>query len=208
MQQLSLQLTDMGSTGGMSRSFISFSKFQALHYRFCYITHFFEHQSQRGRTKMFHGQWFVHGSETILQETAHSRALFLLNSCDSNPINAIYQKCNFRFLELGEQEPFDDFAVDANDFHCRQVLFPLNSYIIVNFTLAICMMKNMQNSPRSHLTSLIIHVNLNHASPATRSKNRRISKSFTSWIMGLPSMGSTITSMISFIFDLMAMSKC
>lgn len=85
---------------------------------FCYITHFFEHQSQKGRTKMFHGQWFVHGSETVLQETAHSRALFLLNSCNSNPINAIYQKCNFRFLELGEQEPFDDFAVDANDFHC------------------------------------------------------------------------------------------
>ena len=31
----------------------------------------------------------VHGSKTILQEAAHSKSLFLINSCATNPIASI-----------------------------------------------------------------------------------------------------------------------
>ncbi|KAF8965236.1 S-adenosyl-L-methionine-dependent methyltransferase [Flammula alnicola] len=85
---------------------------------FCQIRYFYEESSRRGKTKMFHGIWFSHGSKTILQETSHSKALYLLGTCDNNPITAIFKKCNFKILRPGEEEIVDDGSHDSNDFHC------------------------------------------------------------------------------------------
>jgi DNA (cytosine-5)-methyltransferase 1 len=71
------------------------------------------------KVKMFHGQWYSHGSKTILQETAHSRSLFLMNKCEDNPTASIYKKCKVRMLGLEEKETLDDGKTDASEFHCR-----------------------------------------------------------------------------------------
>jgi DNA (cytosine-5)-methyltransferase 1 len=71
---------------------------------------------------MFHGQWFSHGSKTILQETSHSKALYFLDTCDNNYISAIFKKCNIKILKPGDEEQVDDACRDANDFHCGQVI--------------------------------------------------------------------------------------
>jgi len=84
-------------------------------YRFCKICYFFE---QKGE-KYFHGQWFVHGSKTLLQETAHPQSLFLTNACDNLPLASVFQKCNFRWLSLEEEEPPEDKHAMENDFYCR-----------------------------------------------------------------------------------------
>ena len=74
----------------------------------------------KGKTvKMFHGQWFVHGSKTILQETAHSKALYLINKCESNPTASIFKKCKITMMSPDDAEAVDDGKPDANDFHCR-----------------------------------------------------------------------------------------
>lgn len=72
--------------------------------------------------KMFHGQWYSHGSKTILQETAHSKSLFLMNKCEDNPTASIFKKCNIRMMSPEDEEILDDHRPDANDFHCRYVL--------------------------------------------------------------------------------------
>jgi len=82
---------------------------------------------------MFHGQWFTHGCKTILQETSHSKALYLLDTCDDNYVSAIFKKCNIKILKPGDEEEVDDASCDANDFHCGQVML----YILA---------KNIQNS--------------------------------------------------------------
>lgn len=90
-----------------------------FHERFCQIRYFFA--DKRG-TKMFHGQWLTHGCKTILQETAHTQALYLLKgSCDDNAISTIFQKCNLMLLEPGDEEPGDSKIPDSNDFHCGLV---------------------------------------------------------------------------------------
>ena len=86
--------------------------------RFCKICYFFEDEGQ----KSLHGQWFTHGSKTLLQETAHTKALFLMNSCNDMPVAAIYQKCNFRWLRPDELEPDDNNPELENDFHCGYVI--------------------------------------------------------------------------------------
>ncbi|KAF8891199.1 hypothetical protein BD779DRAFT_1513769 [Infundibulicybe gibba] len=73
----------------------------------------------RNSHQMFHGQWFVHGSKTILQETAHSRSLFLINKCEDNPIASIFSSCTVRMLVPEEDEVPDDEAQTATDFFCR-----------------------------------------------------------------------------------------
>lgn len=70
---------------------------------------------------MFHGLWFSHGSKTILQETSHSKALYLLSTCDDNPITAIVKKCNFKIIRPDEEEVEDDGDTKSNDFHCGYV---------------------------------------------------------------------------------------
>ena len=90
-----------------------------LHQRFCQIRYFFQEVKKGCISKMFHGQWFVHGCKTILQETSHSKALYLLKkSCDSNHISAIFKKCNLSIMKHSDVETQDDGNRDANDFHC------------------------------------------------------------------------------------------
>lgn len=87
--------------------------------RFCQIRFFYREEHRDRVLKMFHGQWFVHGCKTILQETSHSKALYLLKkSCDNNPISSIFKKCNMTILEHSDTEVVDDGDRNANDFHC------------------------------------------------------------------------------------------
>lgn len=85
---------------------------------------------------MFHGLWFNHGSKTLLQETSHSKALYLLGACDDNLVIAIVKKCNFRILKPGDEEIVDDGDADSNDFHCGYVtclaLFVVHLYRIAD----------------------------------------------------------------------------
>jgi DNA (cytosine-5)-methyltransferase 1 len=98
--------------------------------RFCRICYFFDQVEKGKKVKMFHGQWYSHGSKTILQETAHSRSLFLMNKCEDNPTASIYKKCNVRMLGLEEKEALDDGKTDASEFHCR---YPMSSPLHIIF---------------------------------------------------------------------------
>ncbi|TFK42486.1 S-adenosyl-L-methionine-dependent methyltransferase [Crucibulum laeve] len=79
-----------------------------------WICYFYECEGE----KMFHGQWFIHGSKTLLQEVSHSKALYLTNECEDVPVASIFRLCNLRMLADGEAEPFDDRDPQSNDFHC------------------------------------------------------------------------------------------
>lgn len=57
---------------------------------------------------MMHVQWYQAGSDTLLQETAHPKSLYLIDECDSVSVNALYQKCNVRLLAASEDEPPED----------------------------------------------------------------------------------------------------
>ncbi|KAJ7510195.1 S-adenosyl-L-methionine-dependent methyltransferase [Mycena galericulata] len=83
---------------------------------FLQIMYFFD--SAKGQ-KMFHGQWFTHGSRTILQEVTHTQELFLLHTCDDVPVAAIYQKCRVRFLGDNEVEEPDNFKAQTRDYFCQ-----------------------------------------------------------------------------------------
>ena len=86
--------------------------------RFMRICYLFEENGE----KLCHGQWFSHGSKTVLQQTAHPQSLFLMNLCDDIPLASILQKCNLRFLAANEQEPPLGMETVENDFFCRQVV--------------------------------------------------------------------------------------
>ncbi|KAF8077759.1 C5-DNA-methyltransferase [Lyophyllum atratum] len=85
---------------------------------FCKICYFYEERVDGKLIKKFHGQWYEHGSKTILQETAHSKSLFLLFECANNPIASIFTKCKVTLLGNEETEIPDDAQPNANDFHC------------------------------------------------------------------------------------------
>ncbi|KAH9483930.1 DNA (cytosine-5)-methyltransferase 4 [Psilocybe cubensis] len=87
-------------------------------YWFIQIRYFFDKLEQGKKNKMLHGVWLSHGSKTILQEAAHSKSLFFLNSCDHIPVNSIFKKCDVNYLKPGYPEPPDNGAPDATDFHC------------------------------------------------------------------------------------------
>ncbi|KAF7363771.1 BAH domain-containing protein [Mycena sanguinolenta] len=89
---------------------------------FIRIMYFYDHPTDREHhkpRKMLHGQWFIHGSRTMLQETPHSQELFLLNECDGIPVASIFQKCTVRFLEVGEAEEPDQSDPEARSFFYR-----------------------------------------------------------------------------------------
>ncbi|CDO73636.1 hypothetical protein BN946_scf185014.g106 [Trametes cinnabarina] len=84
---------------------------------FCQISYMFEVQgASHGRRKMFHARWLQHGSQTLLQEAAHSRGLFWLNACDDVPLECIFSHCNVCPWRSGEPAPLDDEAGDPNHF--------------------------------------------------------------------------------------------
>ncbi|KAJ7175968.1 S-adenosyl-L-methionine-dependent methyltransferase [Mycena filopes] len=57
--------------------------------------------------KKFHGQWLVHGSNTLVQEAAHSRQLFFLEECANILVSSIFRKCSVHYLEVDELAPPD-----------------------------------------------------------------------------------------------------
>lgn len=120
----------MATDGGESGDRYSYQPYFDLLYRFCQIRYFFEKTIHGVKIKMFHGLWFHHGSRTVLQETAHSKALYLLDACDDIHVTAIVKKCNFRQLKPGEGETLDDGSHDSNDFHCGYVLLADNFFLI------------------------------------------------------------------------------
>lgn len=68
--------------------------------------------------KLFHGQWYQHGSKTLLQETANPQSLFLIDDCEPDiPLASIYQKCNLRELSVDEDEPADETSPHENNFY-------------------------------------------------------------------------------------------
>ncbi|KAG6844921.1 hypothetical protein H0H87_002405 [Tephrocybe sp. NHM501043] len=97
---------------------------------FCKICYFFEKVVDGKKIKMFHHQWLTHGSKTILQETAHSKSLFLLDGCDDNPVAAIFKKCNVTWLKPEDKELPDDGAPNSNDFHCSLIYDEADAHFI------------------------------------------------------------------------------
>ncbi|KAF7338022.1 BAH domain-containing protein [Mycena venus] len=89
---------------------------------FIRIIFFFDHPTETEHDKprkMLHGQWFQHGSRTILQETSHSQELFLLNECDNIAVATIFQKCDVRFPRFDEPEEPDKSDPEARNYFCR-----------------------------------------------------------------------------------------
>lgn len=68
-------------------------------------------------SEQFHARWFIHGSDTLLQETASPRELFLLNECDDIDLYSVMSKCTVTRLGHGAQEPTD--IVEPNTFFYR-----------------------------------------------------------------------------------------
>ncbi|KAI0042682.1 hypothetical protein FA95DRAFT_1575568, partial [Auriscalpium vulgare] len=71
----------------------------------------------------FHGQWYAHGSKTLLQEITHSRALFPMALCDTIPLASILSKCNLQLLAPGEHEPPEDVTDMDNYFFCNGLIW-------------------------------------------------------------------------------------
>jgi hypothetical protein len=93
--------------------------------RFAKICYFFEDKVTGD--KMFHAQWYEHGSQTILQEVAHLCSLYLIDECDSHPLDSIIQKVNVRVLDPTEDEPME---VQHDQFFTGYFCFyTLSSYI-------------------------------------------------------------------------------
>ncbi|KIM49346.1 hypothetical protein M413DRAFT_15448 [Hebeloma cylindrosporum] len=88
------------------------------HWWFCQIRYFHEKVISGKKRKLFHGLWLVHGSKTILQEVSHSKALYMLGTCDDNSVSTIFKKCHVNFMRPGDEEALDDGSRDSNDFHC------------------------------------------------------------------------------------------
>lgn len=83
-------------------------------FRFCQIRYFY----QEKHFFKFHALWFLHGSRTILQETAHSNSLYLLQQCADLEVETIYQKANFSILKPSDPEQEDTSDPDLNHFYC------------------------------------------------------------------------------------------
>ncbi|KAJ6508639.1 S-adenosyl-L-methionine-dependent methyltransferase, partial [Mycena sanguinolenta] len=94
----------------------------ARHAWFIKIQYFFdddkEKDDQDEPAKKLHGQWFAHGSDTILAEVNHSQELFLLEQCNDIHISSIYRKCAVRKLEAGEPE-IPDKGEDTTTYFYR-----------------------------------------------------------------------------------------
>jgi len=111
----------MVTTGGRP-SLVDFMRLQTdIFRRFCQIRYFHEKVISGKKQKLFHGLWFVHGSKTILQEVSHSKALYMLETCDDNAVSTIFKKCHVQFMRPGDEEAVDDGSRDSNDFHCSFV---------------------------------------------------------------------------------------
>jgi BAH domain/C-5 cytosine-specific DNA methylase len=55
--------------------------------------------------KLAHFRWFSHGGDTCLEETAGPRELFLLDSCDDNPLEAVAGRIHVEFVGGNDSGP-------------------------------------------------------------------------------------------------------
>lgn len=108
----------------------SFDLYLMSNIRFCRICYFYEDVGRNGQpVKMFHAQWFEHGSKTQLQETAHPQALYFVQECDNNPAASIFRKCEVDMLIPEDEEPIyldpdsDEFDPESTKFFCKYVCF-------------------------------------------------------------------------------------
>ncbi|KAI9246081.1 S-adenosyl-L-methionine-dependent methyltransferase [Phascolomyces articulosus] len=62
------------------------------------------YETQDGN-KMFHARFFSHGKETILDELAGERELFLLDDYAENHLESVMGKCNVQHLDADQREP-------------------------------------------------------------------------------------------------------
>ncbi|KAF7722914.1 hypothetical protein EC973_002594 [Apophysomyces ossiformis] len=56
---------------------------------------------------MFHARYFSHGKDTLLQEFAGNRELFLLDECSDNNLDCVMGKCQLTHLDANEKEPVE-----------------------------------------------------------------------------------------------------
>ncbi|EKM55273.1 uncharacterized protein PHACADRAFT_184086 [Phanerochaete carnosa HHB-10118-sp] len=65
----------------------------------------------------FHGQYYMHGSKLLLQETAHPQALYLIDECDDQQLGCIFQKVDVQELGLqGDEPPFLNTGTSTKQF--------------------------------------------------------------------------------------------
>lgn len=147
---------------------------------------------------MFHGQWYTHGSKTILQETAHSKSLYLLDACDSNPTASIYKKCNIKMLGPNDEELPDDRNPDSNDFHCGYVnlcswfffhVKPRSDYSISGlFGTRKGLIFWTFPQPVRFKNWFLISMSPGHVFPVPSKQRKKVSKNWRSHLMGFHSM--------------------
>ncbi|KAJ5051729.1 uncharacterized protein L3040_001501 [Drepanopeziza brunnea f. sp. 'multigermtubi'] len=91
------------------------SEAQSEEPRFARIISIFEDEDDEVSV---HLRWFEVGSNTILGETAGPRELFLLTSCDSNPVNCIVAKVKVGFFGDQNSGRYDSVSdtIDHEDF--------------------------------------------------------------------------------------------
>lgn len=55
----------------------------------------------------------------MLQETAHSQSLFMINECDNNPLSSIFKRCTVKMLVPDEEEVPEVYdEPDSTSFYC------------------------------------------------------------------------------------------
>ncbi|KAG9296763.1 hypothetical protein G9A89_001396 [Geosiphon pyriformis] len=78
------------------------------------IMYMWEDKKER---KQFHSRFFHRGKDTILKELAGPRELFLLDSCDDNPLNSIIGKANVKRIDPSQNDEIK--LGESNDYFYR-----------------------------------------------------------------------------------------
>lgn len=96
-------------------------------FRFAKICFMFESRSK----KYFHAQWYQHGAHTILQESAHPHSLFLIQECEDQPLECIFQKCHLQTLGNVEDETVHRGTRDEDLFSGFDLAFCLVLFLTI-----------------------------------------------------------------------------
>jgi len=71
------------------------------------------------RKKLFHAQWYQHGSQTVLQEAAHPNVLFSMLECNDLPLESVIMKCNITSPQHDDDALLPDYHPrNENNFFC------------------------------------------------------------------------------------------
>jgi hypothetical protein len=71
------------------------------------------------KKQMLHVRFLCHGKDTILEETAPMKELFLTDECKDLPLEAVLAKCSLQYLDVGtdEKDVADSLAGDYSFFY-------------------------------------------------------------------------------------------